>query len=183
MFWYHIIICYTTVHWWYDAVIWCFDRESICSSSGECGCSRRDRNLGVFLGRVGLTAGFLEKDPVVTEDGRHDDHDDDDVHLSGLFCVPHIIMIIISITIRFHHHHHHHPSGLVGVILNETSLYYESGEGQYCITRPLVMKLWMTLLIRLSLPLSHLTYHDHHRQEGCQPKHGEWWLWGGWWWS
>ena len=26
-------------------MIWCFVRESICSSSGECGCSRRDRDL------------------------------------------------------------------------------------------------------------------------------------------
>ena len=26
-------------------MIWCFVRESICSSPGECGCSRRDRDL------------------------------------------------------------------------------------------------------------------------------------------
>lgn len=32
--------------------------------------------MGVFLGRGGLTAGFLEKDAVVTaEDGRHDAYD------------------------------------------------------------------------------------------------------------
>ena len=150
----------------YMMIWWCFDRELICSSSGECR----------------LTVGFLEKDAVVTaEDGRHDAYDDDDDdyhHDSRLFSLPHIIIIslwssslspshfiiiiIISIIIIYHHHHHHHPSlhpyhhpsGLVGVILNETSFYYESGEGQHCITRPVVMKLWMTVLIRLSLSLS-----------------------------
>ena len=53
--------------------------------------------VGVFLGRGGLTAGFLEKDAVVTaEDGTYDAYDDDDDdydHDSRLFSLPHIIII------------------------------------------------------------------------------------------